>query len=275
MNGGKRDEFFEKLGMSKYQSAVLTALLLRNGSPMDYREIMNAAEVPYGRVHSTLADLEKRGLILSDNGRPKKYRCRSLGEIIENYALLPIINSTLFSPLTSDGKFRELWVNYMCNLVPVVRVEESGSASIEFLHGLEAIRESEFAEIEGARYNIKLMIPSSGFLDRKRPNYLRVLEEVKTEIISSLDPNDFFGRAPAEERLDLQKQIRKYGRVRNLVYYLKDDINMRMLLIDNYFATVGTPTLPVLLHIYSSDVCSKLNQLFEQNKMLATRVDIV
>jgi len=62
----------QKLGFSEYETKAYFALISL-GSPTAY-EISDFTEVPYPKVYSVLAKLERKGLIEVNRGRPTRFR---------------------------------------------------------------------------------------------------------------------------------------------------------------------------------------------------------
>jgi len=78
MSGWK--ELF-KLGLKEYQARCL-ACLIKNGK-LTAQEISEKAKVPYSKIYSILKGLEDMNLLVSTNGRPKRYIAKPEEEVIE------------------------------------------------------------------------------------------------------------------------------------------------------------------------------------------------
>jgi len=70
----------QTLGFSEYEAKAYIALVSL-GSPTAY-EISDFTEVPYPKVYSVLAKLEKRGLVEVSRGRPMRFRALPLKQAL-------------------------------------------------------------------------------------------------------------------------------------------------------------------------------------------------
>lgn len=62
---------FEKIGLTEYQSLIISTLLKDSG--ITAQEISSKANIPYTKIYSVLKTLEDKGYIRSNMERPKKY----------------------------------------------------------------------------------------------------------------------------------------------------------------------------------------------------------
>lgn len=268
-------KIFERLGLSRYEASVFFALVTSGSEPLDYRDILAATEVPYGRVHSTLASLEEKGLTLNSGGRPKKYLAKPIGEIVENYFLTPMMEGLLGSPSSIDSQFRDLWVGQVTSLVPIIHMDDrAGGPSIDFASGIHDVREKEYGETQRAKHFLRLCIPNSAFLDRKRDHALRIPEGVATEILTSVPPKQFVQHLAPEERMDWHRAVARYGKLIRTTYYLLPRVTERMTIVDDRFVSIGTSVLPVTAHIYSKSICDAMIRRFEELKQKAKPVNL-
>jgi sugar-specific transcriptional regulator TrmB len=67
----KLQENLMKFGFSKYETLVYTTLLMKGSSTAS--EIVEASGIPQPRLYDIVSSLERKGLIESHGGRPKKY----------------------------------------------------------------------------------------------------------------------------------------------------------------------------------------------------------
>ena len=67
----KLQENLTKFGFSKYETLVYTTLLMKGSSTAS--EIVETSGIPQPRLYDIVSSLERKGLIESQGGRPKKY----------------------------------------------------------------------------------------------------------------------------------------------------------------------------------------------------------
>ncbi|MHA2067525.1 MAG: TrmB family transcriptional regulator, partial [Candidatus Thorarchaeota archaeon] len=67
------------MGMKEYETKAWIALLNRGACTAD--TISKAASIPVTRVYETLENLEKRGLVVVQRTRPKRYRLVSVDSL--------------------------------------------------------------------------------------------------------------------------------------------------------------------------------------------------
>ena len=268
-------EVFKRLGLTKYESSVLLALVANQGSTLDYKDLLSATDVPYGRIHSILVDLEEKGMVRSMGGRPKRYISKPIGEIIEDYILTPVLENLLENQVDVDKQFRDVWIKQVSSLVPVIYLDESGGEPrIEFIRGIDELRTKEYDEAQRARKSLRLCIPTSGFLDRKRSASIRIADEVDTEIVTSVQPRFFLQHMAPEERTRWHRTIAGRGDIGHTRYYVLPRLNERMVIVDERFASIGTSVIPVTAHIHSGKICGTLVERFEMLKKEARLVEI-
>ncbi len=268
-------EVFKRLGLTKYESSVLLALVANPDSALDYKDLLSATDVPYGRVHSILLDLEEKGMVRGMGGRPKRYISKPIGEIIEDYILTPVLENLIENQADVDKQFRDVWIKQVSSLVPVIYLDESdGEPRIEFIKGIDELRKKEYYEVQTARKSLRLCIPTSGFLDRKRSAPILIADEVDTEIVSSVKPRFFLQHMAPDERTRWHRTAAGRGDLGRSRYYLLPRLNERMVIVDERFASIGTSVIPVTAHIHSRKMCSTLVERFEMLKKQARLVEI-
>ncbi|MEM3852154.1 MAG: helix-turn-helix domain-containing protein [Methanomassiliicoccales archaeon] len=264
------EEIFRALGLTAYESRALLTLLVSE-KEMNYREIMNASNIPYGRIYSVLQRLYDRGCILITDANPKRYKAKPLGRLIEDSFITPTLKRLFEFEVTSDQQFRDIWISEVCSLVPVFRLNDRKCA-FELLHGLEQVRHAEYDALERARNTVRLCIPSAGFLDRNRREYIPMDGRVEVEIVTTLKPSEFTLHISHQERR-LWRQERKGGSLdRVLKYYLHPSLTERMLLVDDDFVSFGSRTLPVVAMVYSKKICKQYKAEFDELKRQAVLV---
>ncbi len=266
-------DVFKRLGLTKYEISILLALIANEGSPMDYRDLLADTDVPYGRVHSVLLRLEEKGLVTGIGGRPKRYAAKPIGAMIEDYITTPVLESLIAAQNSPDNQFRDVWIKQVSSHVPVIRVDEvNGGAELEFITGVDNLRRREYDEAQKARNSLHLCLPASAFLDRRRSVPLRIGDDVRTEIITSLSPKQFLHRMPSDERARWQQTVTGNGDLMRTAYYSHPKVNERMLIVDGRFASIGTSLIPVTAHIYSKSMCKALLERFEALKQGAKKI---
>jgi len=71
--------YFQKLGLTRYQSSVLSAILSRQN--ITALEITNTTGVPYTKVYSVLDSLKYMGFVTADLDRPRRFRAADIETI--------------------------------------------------------------------------------------------------------------------------------------------------------------------------------------------------
>jgi sugar-specific transcriptional regulator TrmB len=74
--------YLQKLGLTRYQSGVLSALLSRQNSTA--LEITNLTGVPYTKIYSVLDALSYMGFITADIERPMRFRATDIETIVDS-----------------------------------------------------------------------------------------------------------------------------------------------------------------------------------------------
>ncbi len=73
------EHIFKLIGISRYEAAVYITLV-RCG-PLTAKEISDVSGVPYSKVYSVLNSLIRKGLVVQENSRPRKYLARHPREV--------------------------------------------------------------------------------------------------------------------------------------------------------------------------------------------------
>ncbi len=71
MSEKQTTRIFEKIGLTEYQSLIISTLLKESG--ITAQEISSKADIPYTKIYSVLKTLEDKAYIRSNMERPKKY----------------------------------------------------------------------------------------------------------------------------------------------------------------------------------------------------------
>lgn len=264
---------FERLGLTRYESSVLLALVANSDKPQNYKEIMYATDVPYGRVHSILATLEAKRLVRNVGGRPKRYVARPIGEIIESYLLTPMMDTLTGEPGGKEVNLRDLWIGQVTSHVPIIRTGEDGKVpSIEFAEGLDDLREREHGEATAAETSIRLCLPGTAILNKRRNYPIMAKEGVSVEIVTDLPQSLFFRIVAGSERYKRSMIMQPTNGSNRTAFYVLPNLTERLLIVDNRFVSIGTSVLPVTAHIYSPSICREMIRRFDDLKRLATHV---
>jgi len=72
---------FHKLGLTDYEMRVYLALLQHGG--MTANQVSEAASVPYSKIYEVLENLEEKGWISSEGGRPARFYPKNLSAALE------------------------------------------------------------------------------------------------------------------------------------------------------------------------------------------------
>jgi len=79
--GEKTRRALQDLGLTEYETRAYVALLRRGN--MTASEISEMAPVPYSKIYEVLGNLERKGWIETESGRPSKYYPRSPPDALE------------------------------------------------------------------------------------------------------------------------------------------------------------------------------------------------
>lgn len=266
-------KLFERLGLGRYESSVLLALVANGKTQQDYKEIMHSTDVPYGRVHSILAALETKGLVRNVGGRPRRYQARPIGEIIESYLLAPMMDKLSGEQGEGEVNLRDLWIGQITSHVPIIKTGEDGNpASIQFAAGLDDLRKREHDEAMAAQKSIRLCIPGTAILNRRLNYPMSAIEEVSVEIVTDLPPSLFIKIIAERDRGERRRLIKQEKDAKRTAFYSLPNLTERLLIVDDRFVSVGTSVLPVAAHIYSPSICREMTLRFNELKRLATPV---
>ncbi|NOZ82337.1 MAG: TrmB family transcriptional regulator [Euryarchaeota archaeon] len=74
-------ELLRRLGLSEYEARTYLALVQRGSATV--REIRELAGIPYAREYDVLESLERRGYVLAQPGRPRRYLAVAPQEVLE------------------------------------------------------------------------------------------------------------------------------------------------------------------------------------------------
>lgn len=73
-------EYFERLGLTKYQSMALASLMGKKNTTG--LEISAASRIPITKIYSVLLSLEEMGLVESSLERPKKFNIKPMDHVV-------------------------------------------------------------------------------------------------------------------------------------------------------------------------------------------------
>lgn len=73
--------YLQKLGLTGYQSSVLSALLAKQNSTA--LEITETTGVPYTKIYSVLDSLRYMGFVTADIERPMRFRASNIEDIVD------------------------------------------------------------------------------------------------------------------------------------------------------------------------------------------------
>lgn len=127
-------EQLKLFNLTEYESKTYAALVI-NG-PSTVKEIRELAEIPYSREYDILTNLEQRGFVELQPGRPRKY-----------IAVDP--NSVLKKELEERKKAVEALLNSLAPLYELSKKKESPEDVFWIIRGVENIRE-KLAEMIGS-----------------------------------------------------------------------------------------------------------------------------
>jgi hypothetical protein len=270
----KDDSSLRRLGLTGYEKKIMSAMISSGLDSFDYREAMKLGGIPYGKVYFALNSLEKKGFLKNLGGRPRRYSVNPLGEVIDDYLIVPLIRELLSGPLEQEHVFRDTWTRQVCSAIPVLRLEGQGSPSIEMLSGLEEIRKAQINEIMNAGREILMCFTKSNFLDRKFTSYIRVSRNVKINLITSLLPAELLATTAVKEREQLINILSNEAFISNIHYYRCPGLKERFMVIDGRFVAIGSDVSPVLVHIHSTAIAAQMTNRFEELRRMSEEMQI-
>ncbi|MBX8632388.1 MAG: hypothetical protein KIY12_02140 [Thermoplasmata archaeon] len=266
----RRDEknSLHRLGLTEYESEIVQALIGRGSVPLSYREAMAITGVPYGRIYSVFDSLERKGFLENLGGRPKRYLLRPLGEVLDDYLIVPLIRDTLNAPIGRNNVFRDTWIRQICSSIPVIRVD-GGEALLDFLPDLESVRKAQLDEIMHSEREILMCFPTGNFLDRKFSSYVRMSGSVRMEIVSSIHPSELMTYTTEAERETIRAILSNKEVSSKFHFYVNDGVRDRFMVIDERFVAIGSSVSPVLVHIYSTDIALQMKERFQKIRSMS------
>ena len=263
-----------RLGLTKYEKELISALVKLDYGTVNYRDAMHLAHIPYGKVHAVMNSLKEKGFLEETGGRPKEYRLRHIGDVIEDYIVKPLIFD-LYGYPRDENTFQDIWVKEICSSIPVIRVNQDGAEEpIEMLSGLEEIRKAEIREIENAKEEVLMCFPRGYFLDRKFSDYVNTGSKVSMEVITPFTPMELMGHTFQAQSRKVRKMLNNDASKLRLHYFLNRNVKDRFIVVDGNFAAVGSELSPVLTHIYSKEHCSALKERFLEIRKYSKEINL-
>ncbi|MDH5686112.1 MAG: hypothetical protein OEY73_06280 [Hadesarchaea archaeon] len=109
-------ENLRKFGLSKYETLVYITLL--KGGTLTASEIVEASGIPHPRLYDVVSSLERKGLIESKSGRPKKSWCadpevalpRFFGKFEKSYKTILDISKEMYRRTPTSQEKPSVWV---------------------------------------------------------------------------------------------------------------------------------------------------------------------
>ncbi len=263
-----------RLGLKLYERQLVMSLVKQDRATVNYRDAMNMAGIPYGKVHAVLNGLEEKGFLEGDGGRPRQYKLRPIGDVIEEYIVRPLISDFYGHQNVNESTFRDIWVREICSSIPVVRVDrEMFDEPITMLSGIDDIRKAQIAEITRAKEEVLMCFPRGTFLDRKFSDYVSIGMNVRLEVISSLTPAELMRHTFPSQVREVRKMLGGRLSRPRVHYFLNSNVRERFMVIDGSFATIGSDMSPVLMHLYSKEHCSVLKERFLELKKQSKEIN--
>lgn len=112
----KLQENLVKFGLSKYETLVYTTLLIRGSSTAS--EIVEASGVPQPRLYDVVSSLERKGLVESQSGRPKRSwpvdpkvaLPRFFGKFEDSYETVLDISKKMYQKISAFQEKPSVWI---------------------------------------------------------------------------------------------------------------------------------------------------------------------
>ncbi len=264
-----------RLGLTMYEKRLISSIVTQGYSSVNYRDAMNIAQIPYGRVHNTLNSLKSKGFLEDAGGRPRQYKLRPIGEAIEEYIVKPLISDLFGYPSNGESTFRNIWVKEICSAVPVVRVNGDGAGEpITMLTGIDEIRKAQIRELMNATEEVLMCMPRGNFLDRRFSDYIHMNSNVRMEVIAPFTPKELMGHTFQSQLREVTKMLDNDRTRPRVHYFLNRTVKDRYMIIDNNFAVIGSDVSPVLVHMYSREHCAVLKEKFMEMKKYSREISL-
>ena len=265
----------DRLGLTSYEKQLVSSMVAGGRESINYREAMNISNVPYGKVHTTLNSLEEKGFLEEAGGRPKRYRLRPIGDVIEDYLVKPLLTELFGFPGDGDSTFRNIWIREVCSAIPVITVDhEQTEPPITMLSGIEEIRKAQIKELMKAKEEVLICFPRGNFLDRKFTDYLYDGNNTRLEIISAFNPIELMKHTFQSQAREIADMLSNEGVRSRIHFFINPNIVERFMVVDGAFAAIGSDISPVLAHIYSRQHCSELRNRFMELKKDSREIDL-
>ncbi len=179
-------ELLRRLGLSEYEARTYLALVARGSATV--REIRELAGIPYAREYDVLESLERRGYVLAQPGRPRRYLAVPPGEVLERelegirraVEELRVALERLYSePFREESLHEAVWlIRGRQNIVERCRSMLSSAEAEVLLMGSNPAACSELAGALAAASRRGVRIRALGSFE---PGTVRVLEEAGVE----------------------------------------------------------------------------------------------
>jgi sugar-specific transcriptional regulator TrmB len=147
------------MGMKEYESKAWLALLNRGACTAD--AISKAATIPVTRVYETLENLEKRGLVVVQKTRPKKYRLISVDSLNN---LIDEKKTDMENEINKSTQILKKIKDIVPDLPNIEMVEEKDTVWV--VNGRENILRKIIEGISGAGTDILLFTDDFTWYDR-------------------------------------------------------------------------------------------------------------
>lgn len=188
MSVEKAKNTLKELGFTDYETRVYIALV--KAGPTTARDLSESSGVPHSRIYDVLTELENRGWVESQSGRPTRYRAKSPSEAVRLYRI------------KEEERLKEAGETLRQELEPIF--EEEGGMEKPDIWTIRGKKEiwSRIEEMFGyADMEISCTLPdySDDFLDfdeifpilDSKEVDVKVLTSMEGEIVNELSSRDF------------------------------------------------------------------------------------
>ena len=190
------------MGMKEYETKAWLALLNRGACTAD--TISKAASIPVTRVYETLENLEKRGLVVVQRTRPKRYRLVSVDSLSN---LIDEKKTNMENEINKSIQVLKKIKDYVPTLPTIEMVEEKDTVWV--VNGRENILRKISEGIINAGYEVLIFTDDLTWYDIIE-KALKKASKLKTEvkILANVNENTM---GPIQKALSSGIKIRGWG----------------------------------------------------------------
>ncbi len=195
----KTKNALEDLGLTEYETRAYIGLV--SSGPSTAGDLSEVSEVPHSRIYDVLSNLEKRGWIESQSGRPARYRAKPPSEILR------------LVKLKREEKFKEASENIKQELEPLYEEEgEVERPDVWVIRGDQEILGRLEEMFTRAEIKILVSLPYFPAQSSEFENFLPILERKNLDIrLLTSEQNKITEKISSSSEIDVRIREPLFG----------------------------------------------------------------